>query len=578
MTQDGRPLTYRLAKSGPDKAQWDKADDVELSRLIDSSTLHPIHAHEQPQDRRKDTTYYNPQIKEKFDETTNEKTFRVRGTAGGDRINYPGDVSARTADMELVKLLLNKVVSEPNTRWMTLDITDFYLHSTLQRPEYIRIQCKFISDAILDKYSLLPFLSNNSVLFRVDKGMYGLPQAGLLAKQELQEHLALGGYHQSSTVPCLFIHESNGVMFSLVVDDFGVTYTDRAGAEHLHHHLSLRYPLRANWTPTKYLGITIDFDYSARTVSLSMPGYMAKVVHRFQRLLSLGSTQAASPSIYVPPTYGQSTQHTYVDGTQRLSAADILEMQEFVGCILFYARAIDSTMLPAVNHISSVQSDLTAHVQLMGQRLLAYGAAYPDNTLVYHASDMRLRILSDCSYLSRPKAGSVVGGVGFLGSATDSTVINGPLFTISSLLDVVVASAAEGEYGSVYFNAKHGVWTRTMLAAIGYPQPPTPILCDNKCAVGLANDTVKVKRGKSIDMRFHWIRDRVRQGQFTVQWIAGEENLADFFTKALPVRRHQQLMKYFVTTPLPALSHFCSASGKSATAHRFRSLAQRVSG
>jgi hypothetical protein len=467
-----------LAKSGPDKVHWDKADDIELSRLIDSSTLHPIHASEQPLNRRKDTTYYNPQIKEKIDELTNEKTYRVRGTAGGDRINYPGAVSARTADMELVKLLLNKVVSEPNTRWMTLDITDFYLHSTLTRPAYIRIQCKFISDTIFAKYLLRPFVCNNSVLFRVDKGMYGLPQAGLLAKQELQDHLALGGYHQSATVPCLFIHESNGVMFSLVVDDFGVTYTDPAGAEHLHQHLAKRYPLRANWTPTKYLGLTIVFDYTARSVSLSMPGYIAKVIHRFQRLLSLGAAQAASSSIYVPPTYGQSTQYTKIDDTQPLSKADILEIQELVGCILFYARAIDATMLPAVNHISSVQANLTAQVQQMGQRLLAYGAAYPDNTLVYHASDMLLRILSDCSYLSRPKAGSVVGGVGFLGSSTDSTVLNGPIFTISSLLDVVVGSAAEGEYGSAYFNAKHGVWTRTMLAAIGYPQPPTTIYCD----------------------------------------------------------------------------------------------------
>jgi len=110
---------------------------------------------------------------------------------------------------------------------------------------------------------------------------------------------------------------------------------------------------------------------------------------------------------------------------------------------------------------------------------------------------------------SRPKAGSVVGGLGYLGSFINASMLNRPLFTISSLRDVVVVSAAVGEYGSVYFNAKHGVWTRTLLAAIGYPQPPTQIHCDNKCAFGLANDTVKVKRGKSIDMHFHWIRDHV---------------------------------------------------------------------
>ena len=310
------------------------------------------------------------------------------------------------------------------------------------------------------------------------------------------------------------------------------------------------------------------FDYLSRTATLSMPGYMDKVLHRFRRLLGTGKPQAASPSVYTPPAYGISTQFVPVDTTALLSPADKLEMQELVGCVLYYARAIDHTLLPSVNHISSIQSTLTQHVQVMGQRLLAYGAAYPNNELVYHASDMTLCVQSDCSYLSRPKAGSVVGGIGYLSSATTPQVLNGAVFVTSSLLDVVVASAAEGEYGSVFFNAKHAVGTRTILTAVGYPQPPTPILTDNACAVGLANDSVKVKRGKSIDMRFHWIRDRIKQGHFTVTWVAGADNLADFFTKALPVRRHQALMKLLVHTPIPAAAHFASSRGRKATAYR----------
>jgi hypothetical protein len=70
---------------------------------------------------------------------------------------------------------------------------------------------------------------------------------------------------------------------------------------------------------------------------------------------------------------------------------------------------------------------------------------------------------------------------------------------------------------------------------MGHPQPPTPLLCDNEFAIGLGNDTIKQKRSKSIDMRFHWLRDRIRQGQFTLRYLAGKQNLADFFTKKLPV-------------------------------------------
>jgi hypothetical protein len=81
------------------------------------------------------------------------------------------------------------------------------------------------------------------------------------------------------------------------------------------------------------------------------------------------------------------------------------------------------------------------------------------------------------------------------------------------------------------------------------PQPATTILCDNKCAVGIAMDIVKPKRTESIDMRFHWIRDRIRQGQFNITWRKGADNLADFFTKPLPVHMHQSHMPLLVFVP-----------------------------
>ena len=68
---------------------------------------------------------------------------------------------------------------------------------------------------------------------------------------------------------------------------------------------------------------------------------------------------------------------------------------------------------------------------------------------------------------------------------------------------------------------------------LGYPQLPTLLLIDNTVAIGLANDTINKKRSKSMDMRFFWLRDRVKQQQFVVEHIPGQYNVADFFTKAL---------------------------------------------
>ena len=65
-----------------------------------------------------------------------------------------------------------------------------------------------------------------------------------------------------------------------------------------------------------------------------------------------------------------------MDTTAALSPADKLEMRELVGCVLYYARAVDCTMLTIFNHVSSVQSTLTRQVQAVAQRLLVCGAAY----------------------------------------------------------------------------------------------------------------------------------------------------------------------------------------------------------
>ena len=68
---DGSPLTYRTATHGPESEDWQTAEAAEIDRLLDTTTMHAIHLHQQPSDRRGDTTYYNPKPKEKYDDEMN---------------------------------------------------------------------------------------------------------------------------------------------------------------------------------------------------------------------------------------------------------------------------------------------------------------------------------------------------------------------------------------------------------------------------------------------------------------------------------------------------------------------------
>jgi hypothetical protein len=205
-------------------------------------------------------------------------------------------------------------------------------------------------------------------------------------------------------------------------------------------------------------------------------------------------------------------------------------------------------MLPAVCALASSQAHPTLATMAAAERLLGYAAAHPNNSLVYRASSMLLRVHSDASYLSRPKSGSVAGGFHFLGDE-DPRLLNAPILCHSTRIPVVVAAVSEAEYAGVFANAQLAADERTILANLGYPQPTTPIFCDNECAIGLSSGNVRPKKSKSIDRRFDWIKDRVRQLQFLVRFIPGKMNLSDFFTKALPIFEHCRLAPTYATPP-----------------------------
>jgi hypothetical protein len=544
VNSDGSPLTYRTATHGPESADWHAAEAAEIDRLLDTTTMHAIHLHQQPSDRRGDTTYYNPKPKEKYDDEMN-KVYRIRGTAGGDRINYDGPTKANTAALSTVKILLQSVVSD-NANFMTLDIKDFYLMTPLPRSEYIRIPLKFLSLQILAKHSLRPFILNNSILFEVTKSMYGLPHAGKIAQDNLIARLATHGYLQTGTT-CLFRHATNGVAFTLVVDDFGVKFPDPAGADDLIRCLQLYYTLTIKKNATKYLGLTIAVDNVAREVRMSAPGVIAKALQRFA---PHSTAVARSPAVYQPPRFGAAA-HTpdSPDTSPPLTADEHHHLQQLGGVLLYYCLAIDSTGLPAVTAIESALANATQLTQRAADRLLAYFRNYPDNILVLKACDMRLHTQSDASYCTRSRGRSVAGGLAYLGNADDPTAINGPIMVFSSVIQNVMASIGEAEYAAAFHTAQMAAGLRKTLSDLGYPQPATYILVDNEVASGIASNTIEPKRTKSIDMQFHWLRDRVQMQEFIVIWRKGVYNLADFFTKPLSVKDHQSVMHLLVRVP-----------------------------
>ena len=129
--------------------------------------------------------------------------------------------------------------------------------------------------------------------------------------------------------------------------------------------------------------------------------------------------------------------------------------------------------------------------------------------------------------------------------------INGAIEVLSTIIPTVVSSASESEIAALFLNGQIGTPTRLTLSDLGYPQSATPLITDNTTAKGIATDTVRLKRSKAIDMRYYWIRDRVRLGDYTVTWGPGEHNLADYYTKTHPPCHYRSCRPTHVYTPSP---------------------------
>jgi hypothetical protein len=140
---------------------------------------------------------------------------------------------------------------------------------------------------------------------------------------------------------------------------------------------------------------------------------------------------------------------------------------------LYYARAVDPTVLMPLNDITAEQTKAAQKTRAATNQLLDYLATHPDATIRYHASGMILHIHSDASYLSVSNERSRLGGLFFCGyKPLQEDTLNGSILNVASVIKNVVFSAAQSEVGACFQNAQSGTPLRVTLTELGHIQPP----------------------------------------------------------------------------------------------------------
>ena len=146
--------------------------------------------------------------------------------------------------------------------------------------------------------------------------------------------------------------------------------------------------------------------------------------------------------------------------TPKLDAKGIKRVQQIMGSILYYARAVDMTVLMALSSIAVEQTKATEQTMQKCTQLLDYLAGHADAKVRFHKSDMIMNIHLDASYLSEAKARSRACGHFFLGwlPKDDAPIhLNGAFHVSTTIMRFVVASAAEAKLGAFYHNCQTGM-------------------------------------------------------------------------------------------------------------------------
>ncbi len=207
------------------------------------------------------------------------------------------------------------------------------------------------------------------------------------------------------------------------------------------------------------------------------------------------------PHPHIAKTYGAKVQHANpINDSPPLDKAGGNFIQEVTRVFLFLARAVGLTMLTPLSALASEQATPTEQTMQNCLQFLDYAASQEEAIVTYRASNMKLAIHSNASYLSEPKSRSQARGHIFMAGTEEIPTNNGSVLNISQIIKTVMSSAVEAELSALFINAKMVVSMQRTLEELGHPQPRTPIQTNNSTAHTLLTNKILPKALRAMEM------------------------------------------------------------------------------
>jgi hypothetical protein len=366
-------------------------------------------------------------------------------------------------------------------------------------------------------------LPKNCVL-RVVRALYGLKQSPRAWYMKLRDTLLEWGWRISQYDPCVFIQDKTGLLMEVHVDDIDVTGGNLAAILEFKQKLASMFAITDMGQCSWYLGMHVE--QSAGEVRIHQRKYIEEMMDRF------GFTEV--PAATTPLERGVKLSKNEGTATARFRT----DYQSKVGSLNWAANQTRPDISFATGYVARYASNPNQDHMDAVDRIFCYLKGDPGKSIVYtNKHGLELKGFVDSDFAGCEDSRKSTGGYVFMLSG-------GPVSWASQRQKTVATSTLDAEYIAAAEAAKEAVWIRNFINDLRIPGihiTNVPLYIDSNSALRLTRNPEYHSKSKHIDVRHHFIREKVEEGVIDTQRVNTRDNLADMFTKGLPRDTHEGL-------------------------------------
>lgn len=494
------PQNYEEAMNSGESKQWSAAIKDELDSL-DKNEVWKVT--KLPPGRKPIDSKWVFKLKTKANGEIDRFKARLcaKGFAQKQGIDYKETFSPTTR-YDSIRVLL-ALAAKYNYKMMQFDVKTAFLYGELEEEIYM----------LPPKGTYI----NGSSVCKLQKSLYGLKQASRNWNLKFDNFLKQFGLNQCEADKCVYRGTIKGavVLLILYVDDGLVLSSDQNAMDSVLNDLKQKFEISVG-VVSNFVGLEIN-RLKNGSIFIHQTKYVNEILKRF------GFSEISPNSVPADPQASLSVEN------EGLLDEGEVPYREVVGSLIF--AAIVSR--PDISYAVGVASRYLAKhsmVQWNGvKRILKYLRGTANYGILYKSnSSCEITGYCDSDFAGDVSTRKSTTGYNFM-------LCDGVVTWNSQRQSSVCLSTTEAEYVAAAHAAKEAIWLRQLLRDLGETiREPTLLYVDNQSAIRLIQNPEFHKRTKHIDIKFHFIREKVKDRDIEVQYIPSKLQIADIFTKALP--------------------------------------------